>query len=152
MKVGLNLETPGTSSLRANKLVKSVEARPLWLAEVDMNARHVIDLASKVGMADDSVAERAVESESIPAPACQVAEEGIVLPKNDDATLPIPKGTRMRIAVFGVPATEPIIHRGASSSLSPHYIITPLKPCGGHTRTLNSVTESHILGRFPVHQ
>jgi beta-glucosidase len=48
VKVGLNLEMPGISSLRADRLVESVEARLLSLAEVDMNARHVIDLASKV--------------------------------------------------------------------------------------------------------
>ena len=127
VKAGLNLEMPGPSRLRADKLIKNLETGLISRAEIDKNVRYVVELASKVRMADESAPERAVESKSISATARQVAEEGIVLFKNDNATLPIRRDTEMKIAVFRAPATEPVIHGGGSSSLSPQYIITPLE-------------------------
>lgn len=127
VKAGLNLEMPGPSRLRADRMLKNVKAGLITESEIDENAKYVLELSEKVGMKYESASERAVREESIFIVARRVAEEGMVLLKNDNGTLPILKDTKMKIAVFGPPATEPVIHGGGSSSLAPHYIITPLE-------------------------
>ena len=55
-----------------------------------------------------------------------IAAEGIVLLKNDDNLLPLLPSKKPRIAVFGSPAANPIIHGGGSASLTSSYVISPL--------------------------
>lgn len=124
---GCNLEMPGPSIHRGAKLVENVKAGRLSMEDVDKNVKRVLKLAGKAGMEDESAPENVIVDPSIAATARQAAEEGIVLLKNKDNILPIPKDTSMKIAVFGAPAKTPIIHGGGSSSLAPHYIVTPLE-------------------------
>jgi beta-glucosidase len=123
---GCNLEMPGPSIHRGSKLVENVNSGRVSIEDVDTNVKRVVELAARAGMADGSAPEKVVADPSIAAIACQVAEEGIVLLKNKNNILPIPSETEMKIAVFGAPAQNPVIHGGGSSSLAPHYIVSPI--------------------------
>ncbi|KAH6999478.1 glycoside hydrolase superfamily [Ilyonectria destructans] len=126
LKKGLNLEMPGPSLHRGQKTIDLVKAGKVSEADIDRNAARVIELSRKVGMLDETAPERAVLDAQTTAVARQTATEGIVLLKNKDSLLPISPDTSMKIAVFGAPATVPIIHGGGSASLTSHYIETPL--------------------------
>jgi beta-glucosidase len=59
--------------------------------------------------------------------ARKIAEEGIVLLKNDKQFLPIPVGKHQKIAVIGENATRSLVIGGGSSSLKVAYEVSPLK-------------------------
>ena len=59
--------------------------------------------------------------------ARKIAEQGIVLLKNDKQTLPIPVGKYKRIAVIGDNATKSLVIGGGSSSLKVAYEVSPLE-------------------------
>jgi len=58
--------------------------------------------------------------------ARKIAEQGIVLLKNEKQTLPIPVGKYKRIAVIGENATKSLVIGGGSSSLKVAYEVSPL--------------------------
>jgi len=124
IKAGCNLEIQGPSIHRGVELVENVKSGRVSIGEVDMNVGQVVELASRAGMTYESALEKVIVDPSI---ALQAAGEGIVLLKNKDNILPIPKDTELKFAVFGAPAKVPIIHGGGSSSLSPHYVVCPLE-------------------------
>ncbi|MEI6555655.1 MAG: glycoside hydrolase family 3 C-terminal domain-containing protein [Paludibacter sp.] len=59
--------------------------------------------------------------------ACKIAEQGIVLLKNEKNTLPIPVGKYKKIAVIGENATRSLVVGGGSSSLKVAYEVSPLE-------------------------
>jgi beta-glucosidase len=58
--------------------------------------------------------------------ACLIAEEGIVLLKNDKQFFPIPTGKYKKILVIGENATRSLTVGGGSSSLKVQYEVSPL--------------------------
>ena len=61
------------------------------------------------------------------ATALKVAEEGIVLLKNDKQFFPIPAGKFQKIAVIGENATRSVTEGGGSSTLKVKYEVSPLQ-------------------------
>jgi len=59
--------------------------------------------------------------------ARKIAEQGIVLLKNEKQTLPIPVGKFKKIAVIGENATKSLVIGGGSSSLKVAYEVSPLE-------------------------
>lgn len=59
--------------------------------------------------------------------ARKIAEQGIVLLKNEKQTLPIPVGKYKKIAVIGDNATRSLVVGGGSSSLKVSYEVSPLE-------------------------
>ena len=60
------------------------------------------------------------------ATALKVAEEGIVLLKNDKQFFPVPAGKYKKIAVIGENATRSVTEGGGSSTLKVKYEVSPL--------------------------
>ena len=83
-----------------------------------MIATHVLDANRKPGSLN-TAAHQTV--------ARRVAEEGIVLLKNDNHTLPLDAKTLKSIAVIGENATRLHAHGGDSSGIKAFYEITPLQ-------------------------
>ncbi len=83
-----------------------------------MLATHVLDAGRKTGSLN-TAAHQAV--------ARQVAEEGIVLLKNENQILPLDAGKLTTIAVIGENATRLHAHGGDSSGIKAFYEITPLQ-------------------------
>ena len=83
-----------------------------------MIATHVLDASRKPGSLN-TVAHQTI--------ARRVAEEGIVLLKNENNTLPLDAANLKSIAVIGENATRLHSHGGDSSGLKAFYEITPLQ-------------------------
>jgi beta-glucosidase len=98
-----------------------------------MLATHVLDVDRKKGSLN-TAAHQGV--------ARQVAEEGMVLLKNENHTLPLKAGALKTIAVIGENATRLQAHGGESSGIKAFYEINPLdgivKRVGGNVNVIYS--------------
>ena len=101
-----------------------------------MIATHVFDAGRKTGSLN-TAAHQAV--------ARQVAEEGIVLLKNENHTLPLDAAKLKTIAVIGENAMRLHSHGGESSGIKAFYEINPLKA----SLTGPAKRECHFLRRIP---
>jgi beta-glucosidase len=81
--------------------------------------------------------------------ARQIAEEGIVLLKNDNNLLPLNLNSLKKIAVIGPNADVKISDGGGSSRVRPPYDITPLEgikeKCNGKVELVDSPAEADIV-------
>jgi beta-glucosidase len=93
---------------------------------VDDKARRILRLIFRTNMSLDRPYGRLVCAEHSET-ARRVAEEGIVLLKNDKQFLPIAAGKYQKIAVIGENATRNLTTGGGSSSLKVSYEISPLE-------------------------
>lgn len=71
--------------------------------------------------------------------ARKIAEEGIVLLKNENKLLPIPANKYKKIAIIGENATKSLVIGGGSSSLKVAYEVSPL------TALKNKYSESEVI-------
>ncbi len=92
---------------------------------VDDKARRVLRLIFRTAMTPNRPYGRFV-CEDHSATARKVAEEGIVLLKNDKQFFPVPVGKYQRIAVIGENATRSVTEGGGSSTLKVKYEVSPL--------------------------
>lgn len=136
---GLDLEfgswTNGLSEGMANAYESYFMAKPyldlikegkLDTAELDAKASNVLRLIFRTAM-NPSKPFGSMASPEHAAAARRIAGEGIVLLKNDGATLPLDlKGGKKKIAVIGENAIKMMTVGGGSSSLKAQHEITPL--------------------------
>lgn len=124
---GVALELPGPARFRGEHLSKAIQKRQIAESQIDHLVKDVIMLSAKVGMKDETALEKDIfKDESTAALVRDIASEGIVLLKNENGLLPLSPAKKLRIAVFGSPAVNPIIHGGGSASLASSYVISPL--------------------------
>lgn len=124
---GVALELPGPARFRGGHLLKAIQKRQIPESHIDNLVKDVIALSAKVGMKDETAIEKDIlKEESTATLVRDIAAEGIVLLKNDGNLLPLLPSKKPRIAVFGSPAANPIIHGGGSASLTSSYVISPL--------------------------
>lgn len=93
---------------------------------VDEKAGRILRLIFRTAMMPDRPWGRFV-NEDHSAVARRVAEEGIVLLKNDQQLLPVRPGSTVRIAVIGENATRSLTVGGGSSELKVKYEVSPLE-------------------------
>jgi beta-glucosidase len=124
---GVALELPGPARFRGKHLLKAIQRRQIPESHIDDLVKDVIMLSDKVGMRDETVTEQDIlKNESTANLVRDIAAEGIVLLKNEGHLLPLLPSKKLQIAVFGSPATNPVIHGGGSASLNSSYVIPPL--------------------------
>ena len=93
---------------------------------VDDKARRVLRLIFRTAMTPNRPYGRFVCADHSET-ARKVAEEGIVLLKNDKQFFPIPAGKYQKIAVIGENATRSVTEGGGSSTLKVKYEVSPLE-------------------------
>ena len=121
---GLDLEMPGPTRDRGDKLVAAVKAGTVTAAKVRERAGNVLRLMVRTGAIHDTrpFEERADDRPEHRALIRRAGAEGAVLLKND-GLLPLAKaGT---VAVIGPNAKAAQIMGGGSAQLNPHYMISP---------------------------
>ncbi|OOQ89103.1 hypothetical protein PEBR_10647 [Penicillium brasilianum] len=124
---GVALELPGPARFRGEHLLKTIQKRQIPESHIDGLVKDVIALSAKVGMKDETAIEEDIlKDETTATLARAIAAEGIVLLKNDGNLLPLRPSKKLRIAVFGSPAANPVIHGGGSASLTSSYVTSPL--------------------------
>ncbi|MDD4424657.1 MAG: glycoside hydrolase family 3 C-terminal domain-containing protein [Mariniphaga sp.] len=126
---GLDLEMPGPGKfLTKENILDAIENKRLSANELDDKVRRILRAYIKTGLIDDpkSVLQAEINTEKHQLLARKVAEEGMVLLKNDRDILPLKKNIN-KLAVIGPNAAEARLGGGGSASVSPFYSVSPLE-------------------------
>ena len=110
----------------AQPYLKKIHEGEVGTEELDDKARRVLRLIFRTAMNANKPYGSLVSEAHIEA-ARQIGEEGVVLLKNDNHTLPIDLSTKPRIAVVGENAIKMMTVGGGSSSLKVAAEVSPLE-------------------------
>jgi len=149
VKAGLSLEMPTAKKYNKTNMRKAFEEGRFTEEDLNDNIRRLIRVMFLVGLYDD---EKAIPKGSRNTPehqavARKITEEGIVLLKNDNASLPLNINSIKKIAVLGPNANlriegDDIMSGGGSSINFPPFEISPLD--GLKEKCLNQVELTKI--------
>jgi beta-glucosidase len=125
---GLDLEMPGPTRDRGEKLVNAVREGRVPTDTAKAAARRILLLLERVGAFADPAMheEQAVDRPEHRALIRKLGAEGTVLLKND-GILPLDKSALDRIAILGPNAAEPRVMGGGSAQINAHYKVSPLE-------------------------
>jgi beta-glucosidase len=155
VNAGLSLEMPGGGSRYSGKALRTAfEAGKFSEDGLDRNLTGLLRVMFLVGLFDD---EKSLPAGSRNTPehqalARRIAEEGIVLLKNERDILPLKIEEVKRIAVLGPNADKKMGLKGGSSMVRPPYEVTPLKGlrerCGEKIELVRSPAEADVAVVF----
>jgi beta-glucosidase len=130
---GLDQEQPMAEFL-GPKLKQAVESGKVPMAQIDDSARRVLYAEFLSGVADHPIEKSVVDVQTGLDTAQSVEEKSIVLLKNQDAILPLNRGSVHKIAVIGGHADVGMISGGGSAQVDPPAGNAILPPGQGATR------------------
>lgn len=124
INAGLDLEMPGPTRDRGQKLNDAVNAGEVSMETLDARVRNMLRLMERVGSLDDhrAHAERAEDRPEHRALIRRAGAEAAVLLKNEGA---LPLSGAGTIAVIGPNAKTAQIMGGGSAQLNAHYRVSP---------------------------
>ena len=133
LNAGLDLEMPGPTKHRGERLVKAVRDGAVSTDPLKESARRLLRLFSRVGAFADPVIpeEQAIDRPEHRALIRQAGAEGIVLLKNT-GLLPIDPKASGKIAVIGPNAKTAQIMGGGSAQVNAHYSVSPFEGLAAH--------------------
>lgn len=148
---GLDLEMPGPARYMGANVAEMVSGGELDEAVVDDKVCRLLRTLERVGAFDrpELQPEQAIDRPEDRALAREIAREAVVLLKNEDGLLPLDLDSLNSIAVIGENAQRAQIMGGGSSSVTPHYVVSPLE--GIRERVGESAAVHYALGT-PVHR
>ncbi|KAL2787803.1 glycoside hydrolase superfamily [Aspergillus keveii] len=128
VKAGLDLEMPFPVH-RGPKLINAIKSGELTEAEIDERVMKHLELRNRTreSHADADAEEYSEIDEATNQTARKLAEGGIILLKNENATLPLDAGASTRLAVIGEFARDAVVTGGGSASCNPQYRIPPVE-------------------------
>lgn len=125
---GLDLEMPGPGKLLNRRAVlRALDEGLLSEDDLDDKAGRILGAILRYGADETETAGQELDTPESRAAALQVAEEAIVLLKNQDAVLPLDPRKLRRILVTGPNASEARLGGGGSASVTPFYAVSPLE-------------------------
>lgn len=124
VNAGLDLEMPGPTRDRGEKLIAAVEAGEVAPKTIRERARAILTVMERTGALDDHRAhsETADDRPEHRALIRKAGAEAMVLLKNDGI---LPLSGDQKIAVIGPNAKAAQIMGGGSAQLNPHYRVSP---------------------------
>ena len=152
---GLDLEMPGPGDHFNAKLVDAVKKGDVTEAVVDDKARRILRVIFLAGLFDapDPSLKGAMNTEEHATLARRLAEEAIVLLKNDGNALPLNREKIKSIAVIGPSAETARLGGGGSSNVEGWRPISPLeglrRKCGDQIR-IRYEQGCHLSGLQPL--
>lgn len=125
IKAGLDLEMPGPSKFRGQTLQFNVATGKPFMHFIDDRAREVLKFVKKCAAAgiQENGPETSKDTPETAALLRRVADESIVLLKNEGGVLPLKKDKKT--LVLGPNAMVATYAGGGSASLPPYYAISP---------------------------
>jgi beta-glucosidase len=150
VRAGVSLEMPSPNRFTPDWLQKDFDAGKFSQDQLDDIVRRLLRVFTRVGLFDDpealpSGSRNTAEHQAV---ARRIAEEGIVLLKNENGLLPIDLDTVKRIAVIGPNADAKMSEGGGSSEVRPPYEITPLdgikQRCGGQLEIVDTPEDADL--------
>jgi beta-glucosidase len=154
-RAGLDLEMPSGSWMNAQNLLPAIRRGAVTEQQIDDKVRRILRLIIRMGyldrpQKDPSIPENDPESGKA---ALAIAEEGIVLLKNEKNVLPLDRARIKRIAVLG-PDAHPGVPAGwGSSYVNPYYAVSVLDGLKNHTGSGTTVDYFDVgVGNFGTSQ
>lgn len=128
IRAGCDLEMPGPTRERGEKLLAAVADGRIEAAAIRTCAKRVLELTKQLGRFDGTELpeERSDDLPSTRALIRKLGAAGTVLLKNDENRLPLTLGNGQTVAVIGRAAVEPLIMGGGSANVNAHYRVSPL--------------------------
>jgi beta-glucosidase len=127
VKNGLDLEMPGPAKYYGQLLEDSINNWQLDEKSVEEAVRRILRIVVLSGKMDGEQPAGSVNTPQHQDLAREVAEEAIVLLKNEGTLLPLKVDQLKTIAVIGPNAAEDRIGGGGSSFVDPPYRVSPLE-------------------------
>jgi beta-glucosidase len=125
---GLDLEMPNGEWMNLKNLIPALRGGEITEKQIDDKVRRILRMIVRMGFLDRSQLDPSIpenDPESAKT-ALAIAEEGIVLLKNDKKTLPLDRAMVKKIAVLG-PNAHPGVPAGwGSSYVNPFYAVSVL--------------------------
>ncbi|KAH7158374.1 hypothetical protein DER46DRAFT_558752 [Fusarium sp. MPI-SDFR-AT-0072] len=125
MKAGVDVEMP-VPVFRGERLIKAVTSGEISEEVINASVSRLLDLRNRTQAAQSEGPEKSEIIQETNDIARQLAQEGIVLLKNDNQTLPLPASSGLRIGVVGEYAKKAVFTGGGSASCNPQYRQVPL--------------------------
>ncbi|MGD0138990.1 MAG: glycoside hydrolase family 3 C-terminal domain-containing protein [Tepidisphaeraceae bacterium] len=125
MEIGTN--TPYNQYYLADPFLQLVTSGQIPVSVLDDKVRRRLRVMQAIGLLDHPSTGGSINTPQHQTTARQVAEEGIVLLKNDRDLLPLDSKKISSIAVIGENAVHPMAHAGGSAEIKAFYEITPLQ-------------------------
>lgn len=110
----------------ANPLKKKIEAGEISEEVVDQKVLHILELMIRLHMLDGKRKSGAYNTPEHRQKALEIAEESVILLKNEDHTLPLKKEELKKVLLVGRNAEEIHSNNGGSAEIKALYEITPL--------------------------
>jgi len=131
VKGGTDIEMNAGKEIRIFKpepMLKALKEGQINEAEVNEMAGHILYVMAKVGLFDGRTRDPgSINTEAHQALALRVAEEGMVLLKNDKGVLPLDPNAVKTVAVLGKGAVTKHCNGGWSAEGKPPYEVVPLE-------------------------
>ncbi len=154
VKAGLSLEMPTAKKYNKKKMTKAFNEGKFTIDDINENIRRLLRVMFLVGLFDDenTLLKGSRNTPEHQAIARKIAEEGIVLLKNEKALLPLDINTIKKLAVIGPNTNLKLLSSGLSSGGSsgnyPPFEITPLEglkqKCKGKVEIIESPSKADI--------
>ncbi|WP_019026173.1 glycoside hydrolase family 3 C-terminal domain-containing protein [Colwellia piezophila] len=126
LEMGTNVESYDDYFL-AQPLLKQIQAGKIPQAVLDDKVRRILRLQHRIGMMDESRLPGERNTDEHRQIARKIANQGVVLLKNDQNILPLAKSLIKNILVIGPNADKKHGQGGGSSEVKSAYEITPLQ-------------------------
>ncbi|TXT66335.1 MAG: Thermostable beta-glucosidase B [Promethearchaeota archaeon] len=147
----LTLEMPRARIYKRRNLQEAFEEQRFTIDVLDENIRRLLRVMFFVGLFDapESLPKGYRNIKAHQNLARKMAEEGIVLLKNENKILPLEKDKIQKIAIIGPNADKQMSEGGGSSSVRPPYDITPYQglkeKCGDHISIVNDASKADFV-------
>lgn len=124
VKAGLDLEMPSSNGVNDREIVKAVKRGELAIEDVDRSVRRVLNLVKEYYKIHEN---HEIDLDRDHDISEKVAENSIILLKNDDNILPLSK--QEKILFCGEFFENPRYQGGGSSHINSHSVTIPIKVC-----------------------
>ena len=146
---GLDLETPGDPiGLWGDDLLAAVNDGKVTEAVIDDKVQRILYQMFSKGLFDNPVQNNLIPAQEHGQVSREIAEQSMVLLKNDDNALPLNAKQLKSIAVIGPDADNASTAGGGSSVVNPTYSVSPLE--GIRERAGDGVTVEYAPGTDPI--
>ena len=151
VEAGLTLEMPTGIKYKYKRMVEAFKEGKFTEEMLNENIRRLLRVMFLTGVFDDpsTISPGSRNTSEHQALARKIAEEGIVLLKNDDNLLPLNINSIKKIAVIGPNADKKTSLGGGSSQVKPPYEIKPLEgikeKCKGKIEIISTPSEADVV-------
>lgn len=128
IKAGLDLEMPGKGDASKEEIIQAVKEGRLQESTLNRSALRVLEMAERYG--HPKTPAPAYDMEAQHEFARQLADDSIVLLKNENQELPLSDSAKL--AVIGELAQKPRFEGGGSSHVNAHRVVTPKEAMPAH--------------------